>query len=77
MPIIRVQVFENELTMEQSAKLISDVTEAVIPFVGERLRDSTWILIEEIKSGHWGIGGKPFGLADLRKIQQQKTATSK
>jgi phenylpyruvate tautomerase PptA (4-oxalocrotonate tautomerase family) len=27
--------------------LIHQVTEAVIPFVGEQLRDSTWVLVEE------------------------------
>ncbi len=70
MPIITVKVFEDELTQTQTAKLISDITEATIPFVGEALRTSTWVLVEEIKSGSWGIGGKPFGLPDLRKIQQ-------
>jgi 4-oxalocrotonate tautomerase len=70
MPIITVKVFEDELAETQTAKLINDITEAVIPFVGEALRTSTWVLVEEIKSGYWGIGRKPFGLADLRKIQQ-------
>jgi 4-oxalocrotonate tautomerase len=69
MPIITVKVFEHELTKTQTAKLINDITEAVIPFVGEALRTSTWVLVEEIKSGSWGIGGKPFGLSDSPKIQ--------
>jgi 4-oxalocrotonate tautomerase len=55
----------------QTAQLIGDVTEAVIPFVGEALRNSTWVLVEEIKNGSWGIGGKPFGLPDVRRIQQE------
>ena len=69
MPIITVKVFEDELTQTQTEKMAGDITEAVIPFVGEALRNSTWVLVEEIKSGFWGIGGKPFGLADLRRIQ--------
>ena len=69
MPIITVKVFENELTEAQTAKLIHEITEAVIPFVGEALRTSTWVLVEEIKNGFWGIGGKPIGLPDVRKIQ--------
>jgi 4-oxalocrotonate tautomerase len=44
----------------------------VIPFVGEKLRDNTWVLIEEIASGSWGIGGKAFGLEDVRAIQSQE-----
>jgi 4-oxalocrotonate tautomerase len=71
MPIITVKVFEDELNEAQTAKLIHDVTETVIPFVGEALRTSTWVLVEEVKSGAWGIGGKPFGLRDVRKIQAE------
>lgn len=77
MPIITIKVFEDELTETQTTKLIHNVTEAVIPFVGEALRTSTWVLVEEIKSGSWGIGGKPFGLPDLRKIQQAAASSQR
>ncbi len=70
MPIITVKVFEDELTQAQTARLIHDLTEATIPYVGEVARANTWVLVEEIKSGAWGIGGKPLGLPDLRQIQQ-------
>jgi 4-oxalocrotonate tautomerase len=69
MPLITVKVFEDELTQQQTADIIQRITEAVIPFVGERLREATWVLVEEVKSGAWGIGGKPFGLPELRAIQ--------
>ena len=69
MPYITVKVFEGELSPAQTAELIKDVTEAVIPFVGEGLRESTWVVVEEVKSGAWGIGGKPFGLQDVRAVQ--------
>ena len=70
MPVITIKVFEGELTGSQTAELIDDVTEAVIPFVGEAVRPNVWVLVEEVKSGCWGIGGKAFGLTDLRQIQQ-------
>ena len=50
--------------------MIGNITEAVIPYVGEIVRSNTWVLVEEVKSGAWGIGGKAFGLPDLRQIQQ-------
>jgi len=69
MPLITIKMFEEELSNSQAEDLIRKVTEAVIPFVGEKLRDNTWVLIEEIASGSWGIGGKAFGLKDVRAIQ--------
>ncbi len=68
-PYVSVKVFEEELTPAQTADLISRVTEAVIPFVGEKLRQATWVVVEEVKSGAWGVGGKALGLADVRAIQ--------
>ena len=72
MPLCTIKMFEGELTEAQAADLIRQVTEAIIPFVGEKLRGNTWVLIEEISSGSWGIGGKAFGLKDVRAIQSGK-----
>jgi 4-oxalocrotonate tautomerase len=74
MPVITVKVFEGELTKDQTAEIIADITEAVIPYVGEAVRANTWVLVEEVKSGSWGIGGKALGLADLRQIQESAPA---
>ena len=71
MPFIAIKVFEEELSAGQTAQMIHDVTEAVIPFVGEGLRESTWIVVEEVKSGAWGIGGKAFRLDDVRAVQSK------
>jgi len=70
MPFIAIKVFEKELSQEQTSELIHDVTEAVLPFVGEGLRESTWIVVEEVRSGAWGIGGKAFRLDDVRAAQR-------
>jgi 4-oxalocrotonate tautomerase len=72
MPLVTIKVFEDELSNSQARDLIHKVTEAVIPFVGEKLRDNTWVLIEEIASGSWGIGGKTLGRKDVRAIQSQE-----
>ncbi len=69
MPFVTIKVFKDELSDSQTKDLIHRVTEAVIPFVGERLRDHTWVLVEEIASGCRGIGGRAFGLTDVRAIQ--------
>jgi len=77
MPLITVKVFEGELTQQQTTDLIRGITEVVIPFVGERLRKATWVLVEEVKSGAWGIGGKQFGLPELRAIQAGESREEK
>jgi 4-oxalocrotonate tautomerase len=71
MPLVTIKVFKNELSDTQTKDLIHQVTQAVIPFVGEKLRDNTWVTIEEVASGSWGIGGKAFGLEDVRAIQSR------
>ena len=30
--------------------------------------DVTWVMINEVKSGHWGAGGNTLGLDDVKKL---------
>ncbi len=70
MPFVEIKVFENELSEKESEKLISKVTDTVVSFTGESLRDATWVVVQEVKSGHWGVGGKALGLKDVREMQK-------
>ena len=68
MPLIQVKVFEDELGQEQSKDLINRITDAVTEVTSEQLRDVTWVIIEEVKSGHWGVGGNALGLDDVKNM---------
>jgi 4-oxalocrotonate tautomerase len=68
MPFVELKVFEGELTSEQSADLIQKITNAVTEITSEKLRDVTWVVVNEIKSGNWGVGGNALGLDDVKKI---------
>jgi 4-oxalocrotonate tautomerase len=68
MPLIEVKVFEDELKPEQTKDLIRRITDAVTTVTSEKLRDVTWVIVNEVKSGHWGVGGNALGLEDVRKI---------
>ena len=68
MPLIQVKVFEDELSQKQSKDLINKITDAVTEATSEKLRDVTWVIIDEVKSGHWGVGGNALGLDDVKKI---------
>ena len=59
MPFTSVKVIEGVFSKEQKSQLIEKITEAMIEVEGEGMRDVTWVVIEEVKSGDWAIGGKP------------------
>lgn len=69
MPFIEIKVFEGELSEDEKKKIIEDVTDVMVSVSGENLRSATWVVIQEIKSGNWGIGGKSLGLKDVRALQ--------
>ena len=56
------------LVKNKSKDLINKITGVVTEVTSEKLRDVTWVLIEEVKSGHWGVGGNVLGLDDVKKI---------
>jgi len=68
MPLIRIDVFEDELSHEQAKDLINKITDVVTEVTSEKLRDVTWVIVNEVKDGHWGVGGNPLGLDDVKKL---------
>lgn len=68
MPLIQVKVFEQELTKKQTQDLIGGITDVVTSVTSDKLRDVTWVVVDEVPSGNWGIGGKALGLVDVKKI---------
>ena len=68
MPLIQVNVFEDELSQEQSKDLIDKITQVICDITSERLRDVTWVIINEVKDGHWGVGGNSLGLDDVKRL---------
>ena len=68
MPLVQIHVFEDELSQEQSNDLITEITDVVTEVTSDKLRDVTWVMINEVKSGHWGVGGNTLGLDDVKKL---------
>jgi 4-oxalocrotonate tautomerase len=68
MPLVEIKLFEDELTEEQTKDLIRSLTDAVTNVISENLRDVTWVIVNEVKSGNWGIAGKPLRVDDVRKL---------
>ena len=58
MPLIQVRLIENVFTPNQKQEMLSKLTDAMVSIEGENMRQVTWVVIEEVKSGEWGIGGQ-------------------
>ena len=72
MPLIKIEYFEQEFTDNERSGIIRAVTDAMVSFTGEAIRPHTWVLLEEVRSGNWGIGGHALGLSDVRALQRTK-----
>lgn len=64
MPLINVKLIEGVLTSEQKQEIIRKLTDTMVSIEGENVRPVTWVVIEEVKSGDWGIGGNPLTTSD-------------
>ncbi len=58
MPLIEVKLIENVFTPEQKRRMITKLTDAMVSIEGENMRQVTQVVIEEVRSGDWGIGGR-------------------
>jgi 4-oxalocrotonate tautomerase len=74
MPLVTIDVIKDVFTREEKRELISNVTEAMIAVEGEAMRQVTWVRINEIEQGDWGIGGKLLGAADVHAMAGKKQA---
>ncbi len=53
---------------EQKQQIIQKLTDAMVEIEGEAMRRVTWVIVEEVPSGAWGIGGKPLTTADVKAL---------
>jgi 4-oxalocrotonate tautomerase len=74
MPMATVKLIEGVFTPEQKQEMIRKITDAMVEVEGENLRPVTWVIVEEVRSGDWGIGGSGLTTADVHALQRQPTA---
>jgi len=74
MPLVNVRVIEGVFTPEQKGEMIRRLTDTMVEIEGENLRPVTWVIVEEVKSGDWGIGGNAATAADVRALRDQAPA---
>jgi 4-oxalocrotonate tautomerase len=72
MPLIQVKLIEEVFTPAQKREIVRKLTDAMVSIEGENMRPVTWVVVEEVKSGDWGIGGKPLSTADVKALAAGK-----
>lgn len=71
MPLVQIKGIEDCLSLEQKQELIRRVTDAVVAVEGEGVRPVTWVVVEEVPSGAWGIAGQPITTEGFRRMMAQ------
>ncbi|MDX6541477.1 MAG: 4-oxalocrotonate tautomerase [Gaiellales bacterium] len=69
MPLIQVKLIENVFTSDQKREIIERLTDAMVEVEGENMRPVTWVTIDEVASGEWGIAGNALTTADVKALQ--------
>jgi 4-oxalocrotonate tautomerase len=68
MPLVNVKVIEGVFSDSQKREIVRKLTDAMVSIEGENMRQVTWVVIEEVKSGDWGIGGTPLTTEDVKAL---------
>lgn len=74
MPLVTIEVIKDVFTPSQKRELIEKVTDAMVAVEGEALRGVTWVRVQEIEQGDWGIGGNTLTAADIHALAGAKAA---
>ena len=68
MPLVNVKLIEGVFSAEQKHEMIEKLTDTMVEIECENMRGVTWVVIEEAKSGDWGIGGQALTTADVHAL---------
>jgi 4-oxalocrotonate tautomerase len=74
MPFVNVKLIEGVFTPTQKKQIVEKLTDAMVTVEGEAMRSVTWVVIEEVKSGDWAIGGRTLTTADVHALAGKKAA---
>jgi 4-oxalocrotonate tautomerase len=70
MPLVEVKLIKGVFDASQKREMISQLTETMVGIEGEALRGVTWVTIDEVESGDWGIGGNSITAEYVKGLQK-------
>lgn len=68
MPVVNVRLMENVLTQGQKQEIAEQFTETLASVIGEPVRELTWVIVDEIRSGQLNIGAKPITTEAVKEM---------
>jgi 4-oxalocrotonate tautomerase len=71
MPLINVKVIENVFSPDEKREIVEKLTDTMVSIEGENMRGVTWVVVEEVASGDWGIGGNPLSTGDVKALRAE------
>lgn len=67
MPLVQIHLPQGSMDAQHKQELIAKVTDAVVEVEGsEAVRPYTWVHVQEVPDGGWGIGGDALTLAQMQ-----------
>jgi len=72
MPLVNVKVIEGVFSDSQKREMVEKLTDAMVSIEGENMRKAIIVVIEDVKSGDWGIGGTPLTTEDVKALAAGK-----
>ena len=71
MPLLNVKVIEGVFSPAQKRETIERLTDTMVEIEGEAMRGVAWVVVDEVASGDWGIGGQALRTEDVTAMQAQ------
>ena len=68
MPFVNVKVIEGVFDADQKREIVERLTDTMVGIEGENMREVTWVVLEEVKSGDWAIGGNALSTEDVKAL---------
>ena len=69
MPLVDIQLIKGVFNEDQKREMIEKVTDTMVSIEGEAMRGVTWVRVQEVASGEWGIGGQALTADAVRALQ--------
>jgi 4-oxalocrotonate tautomerase len=69
MPFVNVKVIKGVFNADEKQEMISKLTETLVGIEGENMRGVTWVTVDEVESGDWGIGGQSITAEYVKELQ--------